>query len=73
VSDRGTIEDETDADPNALDVLEVSSQALSDDSTYEMPAGFGLAVISGLVEDVKVIGEDHGTRVQMSWPAGRAR
>jgi anti-sigma regulatory factor (Ser/Thr protein kinase) len=71
VIDQGTLDDETDSDPNAIDVLEVSSRAVSDDSTDEMPAGFGLAVISGLVEDVKVIGEGQITRVQMSWPAGR--
>jgi serine/threonine-protein kinase RsbW len=71
VVDLGTLEDETDADPNSIDVLEVSSRAVSDDSTYEMPAGFGLAVISGLVEDVKVIGEGQSTRVRMTWPAGR--
>jgi anti-sigma regulatory factor (Ser/Thr protein kinase) len=71
VTDLGTLDDDAEADPNAIDVLEVSSRAVSDENTYEMPAGFGLAVISGLVEDVKVIGEGHSTRVRMSWPAGR--
>ncbi|GAC1327257.1 MAG: ATP-binding protein [Mycobacteriales bacterium] len=35
-----------------------------------LPAGFGLAVIAGLVEDVEVSGGagDIGTRVAMSWP-----
>lgn len=71
VIDLGALDDEAHADPNAIDVLEVSSQALADESTYEMPPGFDLAVISGLVEDVKVIGEGQSTRVRMSWPAGR--
>ena len=71
VVDLGTLDDETHEDPNAIDVLEVSSRALADESTYEMPPGFDLAVISGLVEDVKVVGEGQRTRVRMSWPAGR--
>ncbi|MDQ6649244.1 MAG: ATP-binding protein [Actinomycetota bacterium] len=35
-----------------------------------LPAGFGLAVIAGLVEDLEVSGGagDTGTRVEMSWP-----
>jgi hypothetical protein len=34
-----------------------------------LPPGFGLAVISGLVEDVSVTGEIDGTHVRMTWPA----
>jgi anti-sigma regulatory factor (Ser/Thr protein kinase) len=34
-----------------------------------LPPGFGLAVISGLVEQVQVHEEIDGTHVQMSWPA----
>jgi anti-sigma regulatory factor (Ser/Thr protein kinase) len=70
VVDRGRLEDENDTDLGTLDVREVSARALADDSTYEMPSGFGLAVISGLVEDVKVTGEADSTKVQMTWPAG---
>jgi len=34
-----------------------------------LPPGFGLAVISGLVEDVSVTSEIDGTHVRMTWPA----
>jgi anti-sigma regulatory factor (Ser/Thr protein kinase) len=34
-----------------------------------LPPGFGLAVISGLVEEVSVTKEHDGTHVRMSWPA----
>jgi serine/threonine-protein kinase RsbW len=34
-----------------------------------LPPGFGLAVISGLVEDVSVTSDVSGTHVCMSWPA----
>jgi serine/threonine-protein kinase RsbW len=34
-----------------------------------LPPGFGLAVISGLVDDVDVESGPAGTRVRMSWPA----
>ena len=35
----------------------------------DLPPGFGLAVISGLVEDVTVESDGEGTRVRMTWPA----
>jgi serine/threonine-protein kinase RsbW len=34
-----------------------------------LPPGFGLAVISGLVENVSVTSEADGTHVRMTWPA----
>jgi anti-sigma regulatory factor (Ser/Thr protein kinase) len=34
-----------------------------------LPPGFGLAVISGLVEDVAVTSEIDGTHLRMTWPA----
>jgi anti-sigma regulatory factor (Ser/Thr protein kinase) len=34
-----------------------------------LPPGFGLAVISGLVENVAVTSEVDGTHVRMTWPA----
>ena len=36
------------------------------------PAAFGLAVISGLADDVKVSSTDAGLSVRMSWPAAPA-
>lgn len=37
-----------------------------------LPAGFGLAVISGLVENVSVTSEVDGTHLRMTWPASDA-
>jgi anti-sigma regulatory factor (Ser/Thr protein kinase) len=52
-----------DIDPDAL-------SAPSEDGTAEaLPPGFGLAVISGLVENVEVTSDDSGTRVTMTWPS----
>jgi anti-sigma regulatory factor (Ser/Thr protein kinase) len=34
-----------------------------------LPPGFGLAVISGLVEDVEVTTDVNGTHVRMAWPS----
>jgi len=34
-----------------------------------IPAGFGLAVISGLADDVRVWSTSSGVSVQMSWPS----
>lgn len=34
-----------------------------------IPAGFGLAVISGLAEDVRVLSTSSGVSVRMSWPS----
>jgi len=34
-----------------------------------IPAGFGLAVISGLADDVRVSSTSYGVSVRMSWPS----
>ena len=34
-----------------------------------IPAGFGLAVISGLADDVRVSSTSTGVSVRMSWPS----
>jgi anti-sigma regulatory factor (Ser/Thr protein kinase) len=39
------------------------------DGGSAIPAGFGLAVISGLAEDVRVVSTSTGVSVQMSWPS----
>jgi hypothetical protein len=36
------------------------------------PAAFGLAVITGLADDVQVSSTDSGLSVRMSWPAAPA-
>src|SRR6202453_2456493 len=35
----------------------------------ELPGGFGLAVISGLADDVRITATGSGVRVRMTWPA----
>jgi len=37
-----------------------------------MPAGFGLAVISGLADDVRISSTGSGVSVRMTWPAALA-
>jgi serine/threonine-protein kinase RsbW len=39
------------------------------DGSSAIPAGFGLAVISGLADDVRVLSTSSGVSVQMSWPS----
>jgi serine/threonine-protein kinase RsbW len=34
-----------------------------------IPAGFGLAVISGLADDVRVWSTSSGVSIRMSWPS----
>jgi serine/threonine-protein kinase RsbW len=46
--------------------------ALGDDGESVIPAGFGLAVISGLAEDVRVLSTSSGVSVRMSWPSAPA-
>jgi len=52
--------------PDHLDLTEDPS---ADRSADLLPAGFGLAVISGLVDDVDVRRDGKGTHVRMTWPA----
>ncbi len=39
------------------------------DGGMAIPAGFGLAVISGLADDVRVSSSSSGVSVRMSWPS----
>jgi anti-sigma regulatory factor (Ser/Thr protein kinase) len=65
VVNRGTLAD----DPTqSMDLVEASTRALADGSTESMPAGFGLAVVSGLVEDLFVTSDGDQTTVRMRWP-----
>jgi serine/threonine-protein kinase RsbW len=43
------------------------------DGGSAIPAGFGLAVISGLADDVRVLSTSSGVSVRMSWPSTAAR
>jgi anti-sigma regulatory factor (Ser/Thr protein kinase) len=74
VGDVGSLDGE---DPTAsLDAgsIEASLDAKTPDADAEvgveaLPPGFGLAVISGLVEDVEVSNDGKGTHVRMAWPS----
>jgi hypothetical protein len=57
-----------DLDPDAL-AEPAPEDAGRDPLPDLLPPGFGLAVISGLVEDVAVTSETDGTHVRMTWPA----
>ena len=47
-------------------------QATGQDGVVAIPAGFGLAVISGLADDVRVSSSSSGVSVRMSWPSAAA-
>jgi serine/threonine-protein kinase RsbW len=47
-------------------------EAIGHDGGSAFPAGFGLAVISGLAEDVRVLSTSSGVSVRMSWPSTAA-
>ena len=51
-----------DAAPDALALIQGAEEA-------GIPAGFGLAVISGLADDVSVSSTSAGVSVRMSWPS----
>jgi serine/threonine-protein kinase RsbW len=51
-----------DAAPDALALIQGAEEA-------GIPAGFGLAVISGLADDVHVSSTSSGVSVRMSWPS----
>ena len=71
VVDAGPLESH-EAAPSSIDpdVLSAPEAVLGNDPIPDLlPPGFGLAVISGLVEDVSVTSDVKGTHVCMSWPA----
>lgn len=69
VVDKGSFEETGDsADLGELDPQALAAEA-NESSQDLLPPGFGLAVISGLVEDVSVSADNAGTSVRMTWPA----
>jgi serine/threonine-protein kinase RsbW len=65
----GTQPAEASAPSAAANGASVPSSA---DDDGAIPAGFGLAVISGLADDVRVSSTSSGVSVQMSWPSAVA-
>lgn len=68
VSDCGTLDEDPAGMLEGLDLADVSRRALADNTPDLLPSGFGLAVISGLVEDLVVTSDGHSTSVTMAWP-----
>jgi serine/threonine-protein kinase RsbW len=54
----------------SLDAATISNSVSGDGAIDALPSGFGLVVIGGLVEEVVVTGDERGTHVTMTWPAG---
>ncbi|HEX4655693.1 MAG TPA: ATP-binding protein [Mycobacteriales bacterium] len=72
VTDQGPLEGAAAApDLDDLDPQSLTDTAAPDGDPLPdlLPPGFGLAVISGLVEDVSVTSDNDGTSVRMTWPA----
>ena len=70
VVDVGPLEaDAVEPDIDMLNPDRLSAPADGGDALPDLPPGFGLAVISGLVEEFSVSSEGDGTHVRMSWPA----
>jgi serine/threonine-protein kinase RsbW len=73
VTDVGPADEDSTLASADLDDLDTDALAAPSDSSNPMPdllpPGFGLAVISGLVEDVEVLHDLDGTHVRMTWPA----
>jgi hypothetical protein len=69
VVDRGSTGPDGSAALDDLDTEALASPGAADDAVPDLPPGFGLAVISGLVEDVEVTSDPQGTHVVMTWPA----
>jgi serine/threonine-protein kinase RsbW len=70
VVDCGPLEGATggaDLDDLGSEVLDAAGEG--EDAQTDLPPGFGLAVISGLVEDLAVESDLDGTHVRMTWPA----
>ncbi len=63
-----TVTDSASGDPRAADdpLGMITDKAYLDSET--LPAGVGLAVISGLVDDLTVERHDSGALVRMTWP-----
>jgi serine/threonine-protein kinase RsbW len=57
------------AGPDSEGVSRDGTVARDQDGGTAIPAGFGLAAISGLADDVRVLSTSSGVSVRMSWPS----
>jgi hypothetical protein len=73
VIDAGTLDEDPAGLLAGIDLDDISTRALDDEIPDTLPSGFGLAVISGLVEDLDVSSDATSTRVRMVWPTAPPR
>lgn len=60
------------AGPESFGYDSFGYDSVGPDGGPAIPAGFGLAVISGLADDVRVLSTSSGVSVRMSWPSAAA-
>jgi serine/threonine-protein kinase RsbW len=67
---RPTVDELLDPDMLGAEMLDASATESQEDAAASLPAGLGLALIEGLVDDVSIQPrtDSPGTRVSMSWP-----
>jgi len=58
----------TDGGPGDAEVPPEDLADVAEDLDGDLPSGFGLAVVAGLVDDVEVTSSGSGTAVRMRWP-----
>jgi anti-sigma regulatory factor (Ser/Thr protein kinase) len=69
VTDVGPLDDDPrDAAFESFDAAGMASAMEERDAADGVPAGFGLVVIGGLVDEVTVTNDEVGTHVTMAWP-----
>jgi anti-sigma regulatory factor (Ser/Thr protein kinase) len=66
VIDAGPLED--DPSDSTFRAFDATSSSLDGDEIEGVPAGFGLVVIGGLVDEVSIANDGSGTHVRMAWP-----
>jgi len=64
-----TVSDHAPTAPGRQAASPKASDGIGYDGGSAIPAGFGLAVISGLADDVRVLSTSSGVSVRMSWPS----
>ena len=72
VSDHAPTSTPSPAPANGYGVSRDAGRLIQGADDAGMPSGFGLAVISGLADDVRVSSTSSGVSVRMSWPSAAA-
>ena len=61
------VTDAAPADPSAAGDVPAAAPLAANGAVQQLPPGVGLAVISGLADDVRIAAADPGTSIAMSW------